>query len=263
MEQDGVTFHGWQEVGARLVERCQDRALALFADFDGTLTPIVDRPDAAFLPDGVRRSLERLATCHKVALVSGRSLSDLRGRAQVEGAVMAGSHGYEIEGRDVPPSPVADEETAERIARAAALLEERLRAVPGASVEPKRFAVTAHWRHVPPDRVPAVEAAVDAVGAELGGLRKTGGKMVFELRPEQPWDKGRAVQWILDHLHGSVLPAYIGDDVTDLDGLRAVRDAGFGIVVGDTLPEGEAVFRLREPSDVAALLRHLAERLGR
>ena len=234
------------------------RPLALFLDFDGTLTPIVDRPEAAFLPEATRSHLEALAETAILAFISGRSLADLKQRVQVSDTIMAGSHGYEIEGRAIPPAPAADPAIAARVARAATLLRNRLAGIDGALVEPKRFAATAHWRLVPAPLVPEVEAIVDDVAAEIGGLRKTHGKMVFELRPELAWHKGRAVTWILQHLGRAVLPVYIGDDVTDLDGLEAVAGDGIGIAVGDTLPSGAARFRLGAPGDVAELLASLA-----
>jgi trehalose-phosphatase len=248
-------------VAEELLRASTTRPLALFLDYDGTLTPIVARPEAAFLPATTRGHLEALVGRTALALVSGRSLDDLRERASVTGAILAGSHGYEIEGDAIPPAPVADPAIAQRVARAAALLEQHLAGIEGALVEPKRFAATAHWRLVAPDRVAEVEAVVDAVAAKLGGLRKTHGKMVFELRPELAWHKGRAVTWILRHLGGPVLPVYVGDDVTDLDGLDAVREEGIGIAVGDTLPATAARFRLASPNEVSLVLGRLATEL--
>jgi trehalose-phosphatase len=93
---------------------------------------------------------------------------------------------------------------------------------------------------VPEDRVPDVEEAVAGVAASFAGLRRTGGKKVFELRPDIEWDKGRALLWLLEELGldgDDVLPIYLGDDLTDEDGFAALADHGAGLGL---LVRGEA-----------------------
>lgn len=85
--------------------------------------------------------------------------------------------------------------------------------------------------------------------------------MVLELRPQAAWDKGRAVLWLMEALHleqTRVLPFYVGDDETDEDAFRALRDRGVTVLVG---PPGEttaAEFSLRDPTDTRRLLEAIA-----
>lgn len=215
----------WEEIARRL----SGRRLAIFLDYDGTLTPIVDDPDEALLPDATRETLRRLARRFPVAVVSGRDLADVRDRVGLEGLHYAGSHGFDIEGPDLrrqrgeaylPALDAAREELAERLAD-----------IPGARVERKRFAIAVHHRRTPAEREAEVAERVAEVAAAHPELRRSAGKKVHELRPDVEWDKGRALLWLLDALDledEDVLPVYIGDDVTDEDAFRALRERAGG-----------------------------------
>lgn len=249
------------EAAARLIAaRAGGRALALFLDFDGTLAPIVEQPEDARLDPILVPVLAKLAARGPVTVVTGRSLADVRDLVPVPGIMLAGSHGYEIAAPGVPPAPVAAAEPAIRVSRAAARLERLVTAIPGARVEPKTFAVAVHWRHVEPARVGEILAIVDEVGRDIGDLVLTRGKRVFELRPALAWDKGAAVRWIRDALGlgpATHLAIFAGDDVTDLDGLAAVRADGLGIVVGSAIVAEPGELRLTDPAALGRLLAQL------
>ena len=104
-------------------------------------------------------------------------------------------------------------------------------------VEHKRFGVAVHYRNAARDRVGQVAAAVRAAG-QRDALRVTTGREVIELRPDIDWDKGKTLRWVIDHLHrpgsGSLVPIYLGDDITDEDAFDAVRDVGIPILCGTT-----------------------------
>jgi alpha,alpha-trehalase len=149
----------------------------------------------------------------------------------------------------------AAREAAERLRKALAGIE-------GALVEPKRFAVAVHYRQVKSDAVPAVEAAVDAVLDEVSELRKTHGKKVFELRPRFDWDKGKAVDWLLQALElerQGVLAFYLGDDTTDEDAFVALRHKGVGILVGPDTSRTAAHYVLASPEEVGRFLTRLGQ----
>ncbi len=102
----------------------------------------------------------------------------------------------------------------------------------------------------------------------IPGLRRTGGKQVLELRPDLPWDKGRAVLWLLEALGldgEDTVPLYLGDDETDEDAFAALvrRGRGHGILVGAPAPgRGTAArYGLRDPDEVRAFLERLTARL--
>lgn len=241
------------------------RRPAVFLDYDGTLTPIVERPEDARLPAPTRDAIERLAKLVPVAVVSGRDLADVREMVGVEGIAYAGSHGFDIVGPDGSKHQRAVELLPELDA-AERELAPRLEAVPGARVERKTLAIAVHFRQVAENRVPEVEGAVAEVAAAHPRLRRTGGKKVFELRPDVEWDKGRALRWLLEVLDlggDDVLPIYVGDDETDEDAFRAVRDRGLGVVVrgeGDDRPT-LASYALRDPGEARAFLDLVADAL--
>jgi alpha,alpha-trehalase len=247
-----------REIAAAL----EGRTPAVFLDYDGTLTPIVDRPEDALLPPEARRAVEHLAARCPVAVVSGRDLDDVRALVGVDGISYLGSHGFDILTPDGSRHQKAREHLP-ALEAAEADIRPALEAIPGSRLERKRFAIALHYRQVSGDATAEVEAAVDRAAAGHPELRKTGGKKVFELRPAVDWDKGKAARWLLGVLGldgGDVLALYIGDDETDEDAFRAIRDRGLGIVVrgeSDQRPTA-ARYQLGHPGEVARFLDELA-----
>ncbi len=239
------------------------RAPVVFLDYDGVLTPIVRRPGDAKIGDGMRRTVHGLATLCRVAIVSGRDLQDVKKMAGIDGIAYAGSHGFDIESPGeaeveyrggVDALPALD--AAERVLRDA------LAQIPGARLERKKFAVAVHFREVAQDAVGQVEKSVDQALRTVGNLRKTGGKKIFELRPDIDWDKGRAILFLMEKLNWNtedVLPFYIGDDLTDEDAFRALRAIGVGIVVRDEVRPTLADYALESPAEVERFLGGLAQ----
>ncbi|PWC43163.1 trehalose-phosphatase [Azospirillum sp. TSO22-1] len=242
---------------AAFLEALAGRRPALFLDYDGTLTPIVDRPERARIDDATRAAVARLAVLCPLAVVSGRDLDDVAGMVGLEELVYAGSHGFDIRGPGLRTQ--IGLEYAPALERADAALRQRLAAVPGALVERKRFAIAVHTRLVEPAAKPAVAAAVLAAAAGEADLRVTGGKEIHELRPNLPWDKGRAVLALIDALGlGSAVPVYIGDDETDEDAFRALAGRGIGIRVMDRPDDTAAAWSLGDPAEVRVFLERLA-----
>jgi alpha,alpha-trehalase len=258
------------QVYSQLKELVTARRPAVFLDFDGTLSDIVEQPDSARLVDGAAEALRALAAQCPVALISGRDLADVRDRVSVDGLWFAGSHGFELVAPDGSHHQNAATAAAGTLAHAATRLAEDLSDIPGILLEPKRFAVAVHYRNVDPSRVDHVIAAVRRLGGSEG-LRVTTGRKVIELRPNIDWDKGRTVQWILEQIAGDsstadsdTLPIYIGDDITDEDAFDAVRFDGVGIVVRhdeNSERPSAASFSLESPNAVAEFVRCLADDL--
>ncbi|ASW87143.1 trehalose-phosphatase [Mycobacterium intracellulare 1956] len=244
------------------------RRPAVFFDFDGTLSDIVDDPDAARPVAGATEALAKLADGCPVAVLSGRDLADVTNRVGVPGIWYAGSHGFEL----TAPDGTHHQNDAAAAAipvleQAAARLRDQLGGIPGVVVEHKRFGVAVHYRNAERDRVGEVLAAVRAAGRR-DALRVTTGREVIELRPDLDWDKGKTLRWVIDHLHragsGSLTPVYLGDDITDEDAFDAVHDDGVPILVRHS-DDGDrataALFALDSPARAAAFTDRLADQL--
>jgi trehalose 6-phosphate phosphatase len=239
-----------------IAERLAAGIPAFFLDFDGTLAPLVERPDDAVPLPAARRAVERLAERLPVAVVSGRDREDVAARLALPNLTYAGSHGFDVAG--APGTGlrfVVGEEAAPRLKAAAAAVTARLAGVDGVGIEPKRATVAVHYRRVAAERWPRVEAAVDAVAA-AHGLRKGAGKRVWELRPDLDWDKGKAVLRLLEEmgLGDDAVPVYVGDDVTDEDAFRALPEQGVGIRVAGEPVATAAGWSLAGPEEVAEWL---------
>ncbi len=266
------------QVYGQIKELVANRRPAVFFDFDGTLSDIVAQPDAARLVDGAADALRALAARCPVAVISGRDLADVRQRVKVDGLWYAGSHGFELSAPDGTNHEHPDvDAVADSLARTAGRLVETLGDTPGIAVERKRFAVAVHYRNADPADVDRVIAEVHKLGRSEN-LRTTTGRKVVELRPDIDCDKGTTLNWLLERIgriepggaeldggsESTVLPIYIGDDITDEDAFDAVQFDGVGIVVrhdehGDR--PSSALFSLQSPSAVCEFVGKLAEDL--
>src|ERR1043166_3267821 len=237
--------------------------VAVFLDYDGTLTPNDSHPEDAWLSDSMQQTLQLLAARVPVAILSGRDLDDVRGRVYADGIVYAGSHGFDIAGagglrRELGAAYLPVLDTAETEVR------EALDEIQGAQLERKHFSVAAHYRNVNENDAFKVALAVDAVAARHRELRRIDGKKVYELLPDIDWNKGKAVLWLLETLDlipGKVLPIYIGDDRTDEDAFRALEKRGAAILVSEQPQVTAARYSLNKPEEVEGFLRQLIARL--
>ncbi len=254
----------WPSVSARL--RRVGRILLLF-DYDGTLTPIVERTEDALLPGQTRERLAALAACRRciAGIVSGRSLAGLAVLADVPGLIHAGNHGMEIRGAGLDfthPQAVAAREVLDQVH---ASLSGALAHIPGVIVEHKGLTLSVHYRATPKPLAwevnPATAAIVEPYAAR-GQLRLTRGKMVVEVRPAIAWDKGKAIEKIRESFDDRPFPVYFGDDRTDEDGFRAVQEmGGLAVFVGEPRQGTVALHQLDSPDEVSETMRLLLDEL--
>ena len=242
--------------------------ILLFLDYDGTLTPIVRRPDRALLSTSSLNLLAKLKgdPHYTLAIISGRALRDVRDLVGLRGLIYAGNHGLELAGpkiRYVNPRAKAARPLLESIARS---LRRELRVTPGAVVENKGLSLTVHFRKVRADERQLVAMIFDGITRPYRKKRKirvTRGKCVFEVRPPVKWNKGTIVLWLLKRTEilkksGSILPVYLGDDLTDEDAFRVLSDRGITVLVGGSNPLSRAGYRLSGVGEVKKFLRKLA-----
>jgi trehalose-phosphatase len=238
------------------------RHLVVLLDFDGTLAEFQADPEQVELSLSRRTILGGLQQRATVGIVSGRRLDDVRDRCGLEGIVVAGLHGLEIEGLGVRFVHPDLDAASSAVAAVASTLRTVTRGTAGVFVEDKGASVALHFREADADgQRYAIEAFAAAAGAYIdsGQLRVMRGSYVLELLPNIAWNKGDAVRWIVERVRereGDVFVVYVGDDVTDQDAFAAVEADGLPIAASDRV---SANTRLDGPAAVerflAALIR--------
>ncbi len=240
----------------------EGRQAAVFLDYDGTLTPIVDTPAQAVLSDEMRTTVRRLGDRCVTAVISGRGRADVQERVRLDNLFYAGTHGFDIVG---PAGSGIGHQVGREFLPVMGELHQRLEGalahVPGLLLETKGYSIAVHYRLVDDAAVSDVEAVVDGLLQDYAGLRKTHGKKVFEIRPRFDWNKGKAVEWILQALGVDHVPLYLGDDTTDEDAFEAVAGRGVGILVAEQPRPTAAGYRLRDDAEVGRFLQRLTRTL--
>ena len=241
-----------------LKQEAAGQQLGIFLDYDGTLAEIAPRPELAVLAPYGLEALRAVAQVHPTFIISGRDLADVRNLVGIPELYYAGSHGYQIEGPDFQYQ--FDPALAPLINQVGLSLKVLEQEIPGCLVEIKSYAVAVHYRLVAPDLVPQIRERVEAALAGTLGLKLAEGKMVFEIRPDRDWDKGKALEYLLELFLprlGEIYPLYIGDDTTDEDAFRAVAGWGIGILVSEWPRATLARYLLQDPFEVAEFLGRL------
>jgi trehalose 6-phosphate phosphatase len=248
---------------------------ALLTDFDGTLSPIVDRPDEARMLPDAKEALERLnRRVELVGVVSGRPVGDLVAKVALPGALFVGNHGAERWRDGVALLPTATAEQSERLSAACDVIKSALRYVPGIMYEEKNLGFAVHYREASsPDDVRARVFGLAGKLARLG-LAAREGKRVFEIRFLASPTKGTSVDWIVEQNDLRAV-LFVGDDHTDVDAFNALRarrdrspngafDALNVAVLGRETPRAvveAADASVADPHGVAELLCRLADLL--
>jgi len=241
------------ELDQALVEFAGRRPLLVASDYDGVLARLVDDPSAAVPEAGVAEALARLAAVDgvTVALVSGRGVADLQATSGLSGPFRwVGSHGEEFDG------PLSGE-LAERRDALAERLRPLVEGVPGARLEVKPASVAVHVRQVQ-DRDAASALLDDARTAVDSSLTLKPGKDVLEVAVTDA-DKGTALRRLVTE-QGAAGAMYLGDDVTDEDGFRALAPDGLTVKVGEGATD--ARYRVADTTGVLALLERLGDLLA-
>ena len=250
----------WPEMALQISRAAR---LFLFLDFDGTLAPIVRTPERAMITASQKKILRDLTsiTGVRVALVSGRALSDVRAKMVSARLGYAGNHGLEWDGfgrRHIAPEA---REALVIFQRVAGLLGAALEGFRGLRLENKGYSISVHYRGLQEKRVKAARRIVKAaIETELHRkvIKFRQGKKVWEIRPAGNWHKGRRILWVLDQ--EGFLPArdmvlFFGDDRTDEDAFRALRRLGAGVKVSKTGAISSAArYYVRSPAEVWKVL---------
>lgn len=237
--------------------------LLVLVDFDGTLSEIVDTPDAAAPAPGAEEAMRRLGERCELAVVSGRPVRDLKRRLSTDPHItLAGGHGTEVLHPDGTLDSLVDPDVVGPVLdEVDAALKEVVDVSLGWLIERKPASIAVHHRQVadPGQTLLKVRHVLDDHTDNPPGFVVSDGKAVTEFRPAGI-TKGTVVDRLADaHPDRHVL--VLGDDVTDEDAFRAaVAHQGSTVVVADEPRDSAAAFRLAGPADVVKLLARLADR---
>jgi len=243
------------------------RRLFLFFDFDGTLVPIQNNPADCSLSPRVRDQLEKIALSGSasIAILSGRSLPDIRKRVQIKGIYYGGNHGLEISGpqiRFIHPEAKSFKHTIDRVYQSIAKATKNFQ---GVFIEKKNLSFTLHYRMAGKENKALVRHIFHkTISEEFAGhaFKVIKGKKVLELAPDVLWDKGRAALFILQRLNMDYLPVYVGDDLTDETAFRALKENGITIRVGRS-KKTEAQYYLKGHWEILQFLKTIYDIIQR
>ncbi|KAJ7959032.1 Trehalose 6-phosphate phosphatase [Quillaja saponaria] len=260
----------------KIIQESKGKQIIMFLDYDGTLSPIVADPERAFMTKKMRAAVKDLARHYPTAIVSGRSRNKVYKFVRLDELYYAGSHGMDIKGPTKSHNYnkgnqgvffQAANEFLPMIDEVYKLMLEKTKSVPGAKVENNKFCLSVHFRCVDEKSWDALAEQVRLVLNEYPKLTLTQGRKVLEIRPTIKWDKGKALEFLLESLgYGNstnVFPIYIGDDKTDEDAFKVLKNSGqgTGILVSKVQKETSASYTLQDPSEVEKFLQHLVARM--
>ena len=212
----------WKDDKTLIARLASQPGFGLVTDVDGTISPIVNDPDQAYVLPRIAQTLEALVErLPLVGAISGRPVKDLMARVGVPGMVYIGNHGFERmeAGQVIVPDSVQPYQQAVR----AAVKEIPSALLPGMVLEDKAVTLTIHYRNAhQPEAVKTHFKPLITGLADRLGLRLFEGRKVFELRPPVEVDKGTALAQVLKDFNVQAA-IFLGDDTTDIAALKMVQ----------------------------------------
>ena len=210
----------------------------LMLDFDGTISPLASTPHEASLPETIKKQLKELSKYFPVAIISGRSLPDIKNKVGLKNLIYAGNHGLEWQiGGKINRFPVPNK-TIKLLSSIKKSVDKIKGAYPGTLLEFKYSSLAIHYRQLSNKFIIKFNKDVNKIiklSDPYNNLKILVGKKVIELVPNIDWNKGVFALFILKFLQKklkhSLLPIYIGDDTTDEDVFK-VLPAGLTIRIG-------------------------------
>jgi len=221
-------------------------------------------PEKAVISKKAKELLQKLSKNHncKLAIISGRSLKDIKNIVGIKDIIYAGNHGLEMEGPrikfecQVPPRLkstircIKDELTC------------KLLRIDGILIEDKGLTLSVHYRLVDKKDISLLSDIFTEVTKSYIAQNKIEislGKKVYEIKPHVEWDKGKVVAWLMrrqrfDQGRNRVFPIFIGDDITDEDAFKVIKDKGLTIFVGSP-KKSNAQYYLRNTREAIKFLR--------
>uniref|UniRef100_A0A6V7QQZ0 Trehalose 6-phosphate phosphatase n=1 Tax=Ananas comosus var. bracteatus TaxID=296719 RepID=A0A6V7QQZ0_ANACO len=261
MKQCPSASNKFEEITAK----SKGKKIVMFLDYDGTLSPIVDDPDRAYMSEAMREAVRDVAKCFPTAIVSGRCRDKVFNFVRLAELYYAGSHGMDIRGPTKSPKNIREEKAKAILCQPASEFLPMIEEVERRQGREQQVLFISSLRCVDQKKWDALAEQVKSVLKDYPKLRLTTGRKVLEIRPTIKWDKGKALEFLLESLgyanFSDVFPVYIGDDRTDEDAFKVLRDRGqgIGILVSKVPKDTSASYSLQDPAEVMNFLRNLVE----
>jgi trehalose 6-phosphate phosphatase len=243
--------HLFSPEGEQALHAVMQRRPLLAFDFDGTLAPIVARPDMAIVPPAVSERLAQLATHLPVAIITGRSVADVKPRLGFTPHYVVGNHGAE-DPLIGPPSGASQALDALRHRIEAS--GDALRRV-GIEVEDKLYSLALHYRHAP-DAGAALVCIEELLLGMEPSLHRFGGKCVVNVVAVGVPDKGDALASLMRR-ENAAAAVFVGDDVNDEAVFMRANSHWLTVKIGRDDPLSRAMFFLDNDGELASVLERM------
>ena len=253
-------FHDLEKIKKSL----EGKYIFLFLDCDGTLAPIVNTPDKVIISQETKKllgSLSQKKNC-RIAIISGRTLADIKKRFGLKNIIYSGNHGFQIEGPKIKHELAVPLGYKKALWRIKTRLKEKLSGIKGVFVEDKKLSLALHFRLADKRQLSFIKTVFhESIILYLvkNKIKVRPGKKILEVRPPLRWDKGKIVLWLLSRQifalkKDNILPIYIGDDLTDEDAFKALKNKGLTVFVGKP-GNSKADYYLKNTEEVTKFLR--------
>lgn len=247
----------------KIKEYLRNKFILLLLDYDGTLAPIAQTPQKAVILRESKELLEELSKSQfcKIGIISGRSLEDIKKAVGIKNIIYAGNHGLEIEGPKIKFEGLVSPELKQVIHNIAQDLQKKLSSINGVLIEDKGLTLSIHYRLVKEKDLSTLERIFFEITDNFIACNKikiSSGKKVYEIKPPIKWDKGKVALWLMARQQfiagdNKVLPVYIGDDMTDEDAFKDLKNKGLTVFVGKP-GHSAADYYLNDAKEVSKLL---------
>ncbi|MDI6804263.1 MAG: trehalose-phosphatase [Bacteroidota bacterium] len=252
-------YRAWNTLQNKLLDL--NIPIFIFLDYDGTIVPIQEKPKQAKLPESSRLLLDELAQHPNtyVGIVSGRSMKDIRRMVKLTSLFYIANHGYEIYSRKIKWRHPIVTDIVPILKKLRTNFKKALKAIHGVLIENKIITLSIHYRQLSGTLVSTLKKIIKSKMQEYSRFLKiSSGKKVFEIKPKNNWNKGKAIFKVMDLFNATTDPLiiYIGDDKTDEDAFRLLPKGAFAIYVGSN-SSSKAKYFLNDPNEVILFLKKL------
>lgn len=252
-----------------------NKRISVFLDYDGTLTPIVSNPDQAIISNEMRTTVSNLSQHHDTSIITGRRIDTINKFLQLPELYYGASHGFDVYGPHLKPLHAPAENYLPLLKQFNDTVHDKTKHIQGSLVEDCKYSISVHYRNVTNDNdnkfiADTVDSVLNVINNSNNNnlkLKKHSGKCVWEIKPDMKWNKGYAVDYLIDLLYNdnkqNIIPVYIGDDVTDEDAFDVVNryNNGLSVFVVNTTQSRptKAKYTVKDQQQVQQLLENITK----